>query len=381
MYILGNTVTKRIIFFYLVCLCLSQVSCTEDESSEFDCDKIYMRPGHGETFYEANPTYYDPNDDSAWLPKATPEEHGLNPEILALGLAELEQSPAVFSFLLLRHDAVIVEQYFNGSAVNHSNNIHSASKSMLSAFVGVALRDGYIHSLDQRVSDFLPEYFAADDLDKKNITLRHLLTMSAGLEWIEDYTEYEIEEHHDWIKAIIALPLINEPGIYFNYSTGLSHLMSAVLTRATNMSTCEFAHSYLFNFLEIDAEHWGRDPQGFYSGGYNLYMTPRELTAFCLLYLHKGVWNGASIIPEQWVEESCQSQMSVDEDYSYGYYWWLTSIRGYDVAIAWGYGGQFGYVIPSLDMVVVLTANTRDDYYYELDANQFIEDYIIGALS
>ncbi|RME06119.1 MAG: class C beta-lactamase-related serine hydrolase [Deltaproteobacteria bacterium] len=349
--------------------------------SEVDCESIYMRPGHGETFYENNPTYLDRTDDTSSWTFSTPEAEGMDPAILAEGVRELEESPSLFGFILIRHDAIVLERYFNGSGPHQSNNVHSASKSILSALVGIALREGFLSSLDEAVASILPEYFRGenDDFVKKQISLFHLLTMTTGLFWVEDETEYEIEETEDWIASILAQPMVHLPGRTFNYSTGASHVTSALLTRATGMDTCTFAHRYLFGHLGITAEHWGRDPQGYFSGGYNLYLTARELAKFGLLYLHEGRWEALQVVPESWVTDSLTRQTGVDIQYDYGFYWWLTRVQGYDLSTAWGYGGQFIHLLPELDIVVVFTANTRNEYD-ELDSIRFIRNHILPAV-
>ena len=202
----------------------------------------------------------------------------------------------------------------------------------------------------------------------------------------EDVTEYQIESEADWVGAILARPMTDTPGEVFNYSTGLTHVLSAVLTAATGMSVCEFAHRHLFGPMGITAEHWGRDPQGIYAGGYNLYLTPREMAAFGQLYLQQGRWQGVELVPAAWVETSLQTQQTDDAVYSYGYLWWLRQLAGHDVAIAWGWGGQLLYVIPDLEIVVAITTNTADDHAgadteeFSSRAHGFIRDAVIPSV-
>lgn len=347
---------------------------------EVDCETIWWRPGHGKTFYESNPTYYDDYDDTSDWDFSTPEEQGMNCEILEMGLAELESSPYLFSILIIRNNTIVVEAFYNGSNFYHSNNIHSASKSMLPAMVGIAIREGYIDSVHQKVADFLPEYFPSVGL-KRDISLHDLMTVSAGLWWVEDRSEYWVEKTNNWVRTILRFPLVHFPGTTFNYSTGVTHVISAVIASATGMSTCEFAHQYLFLPIGITAEHWGRDLQAVYSGGYNLYMTPREMAKFGLLYLHNGEWEGQQIVPQWMIAESLQAHMHVDPVYNYGYNWWLRQISGYDMYLAWGFGGQYIYVIPELDLVFVTTADTKNNPDgIEINEERFIRRYIIPSI-
>lgn len=345
---------------------------------QVDCDAIFDRPGAGQTFYEDNPTYTDERELRGWS-VSTPGDVGIDREALEVGAAELARSPGLLSLLVVRRGALVFERYYHGSDASHSNNIHSASKSILSSLLGIALADGAIASLDAPLADYLPEYIAAGS-GKAAITLRHVATMSSGLEWTEDDTESSvIESSDDWVGAILAQPLTGTPGVDFNYSSGMSHVLSAVLTRATGKSTCTYAHEKLLGPLGISAEHWGRDPSGIFSGGYNLYMTPRELARFGLLFLRDGEWEGNQLVPRSWVQDSIQPQLPAEDGYDYGYYWWLLAGSPANVAIAWGFGGQFVYLVPALDLMVVMTADTARDHD-ELDGETFLYDHLLPAV-
>ena len=145
------------------------------------------------------------------------------------------------------------------------------------------------------------------------------------------------------------------------------------------MSTCQYAHQALLGPLGNVAEHWGRDPQGYFSGGCNVYMTPRELARFGLLVGDGGQWRGAQLIPADWVDAAVSAQADAGYGYSYGYLFWLTTIRGHAVAIAWGWGGQLVYVVRDLDLVVVFTTNTRD-FAPDYDGFDILRDHVIPAV-
>ena len=310
---------------------------------------------------------------------STPEEQGLDSEILNNGVAYLSKNPKIYSLIILRNDVIVVEKYFHAGRINRAVHIQSVSKSILSALVGIAIREGYIESLDQKVGEFLPEYFATvDDSRKKEITLRDLLTMRSGFDWDDNITALPGD---DWVQSALAVPLVTHPGSTFNYSTISSHLMSVVLTRATGMSTCEFAYRYLFDPLGITVENWYRDPQGYALGGGGIFITPREMAKFGLLYLHGGEWDGLQVVPAEWVVESQGSQvvLTLSSDVRYGYYWWQHFVGGYRVNSALGYGGQNINIIPSLNMVIV-TAADSSGIPEEIDAFHFIEHYVLPAV-
>jgi len=335
------------------------------------------------TFYESNPTYVDPKDDSKAWRFSSPAEQGMDSATLENGLMSLSQEKSLLSVLIIRNNHMVAERYFHGGGVQKSNNIHSASKGVIQALVGIAVAKGLIGSLDDKVSKYLPEYFPGTNARKRQISLRDLLTMSSGLAWQEDDTEYVIQERADWVQAILDQPLHRGPGVVFNYSTGNTHVLSAVLQRASGMSTCEFAARYLFGQIGITVEHWGRDPQGVCSGGYNVYLTSRELAKFGLLYLDRGAWQGQQIVPAAAVEQASRRIWQVDEEFGYSQGWWTRRIAGHDMYLAWGYGGQFSYVIPAVNVVLVATGDTRDGHVIDdnIDLRDFIERNLLPSIA
>jgi len=345
----------------------------------FDCSTI-QGPLATNKFYEDNPTYADPVDDSASWTISTPEAQGMDSSRLERASTALADLPYTWSFLVIRRDALVFERYYHGSAKNQSNNVHSASKSIWGAAIGVAINQGRIPSADATIASTLPpRYVAMMSPETRTVKVRDLVTMTSGSRWDEDTTEAQIQQAPDWIAATVTLPRAATPGRLFNYSTGDTHLSSAVLTSATKTTACDFIHQHLLAPMGVVAEHWGRDPQGNFSGGYNFYVTPRELAKFGLLYLHNGRWNGTQLVPAAWVKASMTSQVDADAGYSYGYNFWLSDIAGHHVAMAWGSGGQMIYIIKDLDLVVVLTTNTRDFAQDSFDGLSIIKDDVLPA--
>jgi CubicO group peptidase (beta-lactamase class C family) len=345
----------------------------------FDCDAI-QGPLSTNRFYEDNPTYTDPVDDSASWTVSTPAAKGLAPGGLERASATLADLPFASSLLVVRGGALVFERYYHGSARDQSNNVHSASKSIWGAAIGIAIDQGRIPGADATVASLLPpRYAAVMSPEARTTTVRDLLTMTSGSRWEEDATETRIERTPDWIEAILRLPRAAPPGTRFNYDTGDTHLSSAVLTSAVGTTACEFVHRYLLAPMGVVAEHWGRDPQGYFSGGYNLYLTPRELAKFGLLYLHDGRWNGRQLVPTAWVAASTTNQVDAGAPYGYGYDFWLRDIAGHQVAMAWGFGGQLVYVVKDLDLVVVMTTNTRDFTQDSFDGISIMKTDILPA--
>lgn len=316
-------------------------------------------------FYTDNYTYTDAQL-YQW-PTATPASQGLNESLLESGDQVRAGNSKSASFLVVRGGRLVHEQYFHNVQPASAKNIHSASKSVLSALTGIAIDEGLL-SLDTKIGDVLPQPMSAS---KQNIAVQDLLTMRSGLNWDEDDTEYDLDDN--FVQEILDLPLQYTPGTHYNYSTGDAHLMGAVLAEASGMSLHQYGKSRLFDPLGIDVERWGRDSQGYFSGGCNYYITPREMAAFGQLYLD----GGHGIVPQAWIDVSTQVQVPQED---YGYFWWAdVNLNGYEGYRAWGWGKQFIYVFPSLDMVVAITHDTQGRVI-DNSLNSFVRDYVIEAV-
>ncbi len=262
------------------------------------------------------------------------------------------------SLLIWHSDSLVVEEYFRGMSRNRSFNIKSASKSVMSALVGIAVQNGHLDRLDQPLHTLLPEPFEGEDGAKREITLEHALKMRTGLETTSFHNYGAWVASRDWIGFQVKQPIECPPDRCWSYSTGTSHLLSAILTRQTGQSTMQFASHELFDPLGIRIDGWDRDPAGIYLGGNNMAMRPSDLLRFGRLYLQKGVWNGRRLLSEEWIERSWGSYArSPWNGHNYGYMWWNTTFSGEKAYFAWGYGGQFLFVVPELELVVVISSS------------------------
>jgi CubicO group peptidase (beta-lactamase class C family) len=289
------------------------------------------------------------------------------------------QLPKLRSLLVQWRDTLVAERYFRGATAARPANAKSASKTILSAMVGVALADGTLRGLDQPLSALLPADARGLDPAKRAITLEDLLTMRAGLEStsIRNYGAWV--SSRDWIRYALARPMIAPPGHAGGpmiYSTGSTHLIAAALTRATGEPLLRYWARTLARPLGIVARPWPTDPRGVYFGGNEMRLTPRELVRFGALYRHGGVAPpgtpaaGQRLLPQAWIDSSWVPRtVSGFSGHQYGYGWWLrdaavggdpargtppSSVR---VRFAWGYGGQFVFVVPELALVVVVTSD------------------------
>lgn len=263
------------------------------------------------------------------------------------------------SLLVARRGRLLGEAYFRGGSADDPVNAKSASKSVLSALVGIAIGEGHLDGPEQPVAELLPDDFARlADPRKHRITVGHLLSMQAGLETTSFRSYGAWVSSGDWIRWALDRPLECRPGECWEYSTGNYHLLSAALTEATGLDVRTLARRKLLAPLDIPARPWDRGPRGYYLGGNNMAFTPRELLRFGQLYLQGGRWDGRQVVPAEWVEQSLTPRtVSSWNRNDYGYGWWSRRIAGERVWFAWGYGGQYVFVVPDLELVVVTTTD------------------------
>jgi len=269
--------------------------------------------------------------------------------------------PRLHSLLISEGDELVFEQYYNGRDPRRPANMKSASKSVISALVGIAIDRGVIESVDTRVADYFPEILAAsDDPGKQQITIENLLTMQSGLETTSNrnYGRWVLSDN--WVEFALNQPLVAEPGTRMLYSTGSTHLLSAILTQASGMTTKQFAQEHLSSALGFSMSYWSQDPQGIYFGGNDMEMTPRQMLEFGRLYLHDGRHDNEQVISRSWVQDSHEphARSPRGQGRFYGYGWWLRDLAGMQVPVAWGYGGQLIFVVQELDLVVVATSES-----------------------
>jgi CubicO group peptidase (beta-lactamase class C family) len=267
--------------------------------------------------------------------------------------------PRLHSLVVSQHGQIALEYYATPRA-RRLSNIKSASKSVISALVGIAIERRLIKGVEQPIADYFPELRKDSDPRKQKITIEDLLTMRSGLESTSFDNYGEWVRSRNWVRFVLEQPLAAEPGTGMEYSTGSTHLLSAILTKATRRNTWQFAQEALGTPLGITFARWPRDPQGIYFGGNEMLMTPRQMLAFGELYLNKGRAKGRQIVPAAWVETSCKGRgrSRFNPDQLYGYGWWLRDFGEEESCFAWGYGGQYIFLFRDLDLVVVTTSST-----------------------
>jgi CubicO group peptidase (beta-lactamase class C family) len=377
-------------------LLLLILSCKFDASSQY----TYRPPENINDGFDVG-TLGEVNIDSALIAKAVNKIHqGKYKEVHAM--------------LIFKDDKLVFEEYFQGHAYQWDADYHhgelvtwdkdmlhntmSATKSMTSACIGIAIDKGFIESVHQSIFDYLPEHQHLKTAGRDKITIEHLLTMTSGLEWREWSAPYSSVENpcvgiwfqdKDPITYILEKPLIDEPGTNFNYSTGHMHVLGEIIRNASNMHISEFSKKYLFHPLGIDTAVWTiKFPNGVYDGN-NLTITPRAMVKFGVTFLNKGVWNGQRIVTEQWVEKSATAfsgnhGINVPGEPSgrlgYSYTWWTKEYSHLGKKIhmytASGWGGQHIMVLPEVNTVVVFTGG---NYLTKRPPFKILKKYVIPA--
>ena len=315
---------------------------------------------------------------------STPEEQGVNSSRLEDAAGFIVDSGArVRSMLVIQNGYLIFERYFLPTLydVDDTHIIYSCTKSVSSSLIGIAIDKGYIDNTSQLLVDFFPDVYI-DNLDsrKESITLDDVLTMTSGFEWDEE--SYDVPNDYfgmtgseDWVQYVLNKTMVADPGTTFYYNTGGSHLLSAIINRTTGMSTLAFAQENLFGPLGIMTYSWIQDPQGIQFGGSALALRPRDMAKFGYLFLNQGEWDGEQIVSSDWVTTSTAAHVAPYTTVSYGYQWWVNPDNIYYSAR--GYQGQFIFVVPEEDLVVVFTSD-MDDIYISTD--YIVTNYVIPAV-
>jgi CubicO group peptidase (beta-lactamase class C family) len=303
---------------------------------------------------------------------STPTEQGLDPMLVAELYYNAAKVETIYSLLVIKNGYLIAEDYFNEGSIDQKDRLQSVTKSFTSALVGIALDQGYLSSVDQKMLDFFPE--VADQITdprKEQITIRDLLQMRAGYPWEEtDPALWDGLLSGHYPPLIEEFPLTADPGTEFNYSNLSSNWIGIIVDRATGMNLKAYAEENLFLPLGVEAGEWGTDAEGHNNGCGDLHLTPRDAAKFGLLYLNDGEYEGNQVVPAGWVHDSLQ-RYSEDinltggfpanwglsiSDIGYGYQWWSARVGKHHFDYAAGHGGQLIVLLDELDMVIVATS-------------------------
>lgn len=318
-----------------------------------------------------------PNGD--W-PVGNPEQVGMDPKEVEAVIQYAKKSP-VLSMLVIK-DGTIVSEYYKDGKPDAERAVNSITKSVTSLLIGIAIDKGHLKGIDEPIEPFFPEYKESfDSPDKSSITIEHLLSMTSGLhfpEWTEwNYMLRPMTEARDWNQFVLSQPMDAGPGEIWNYNTGGSQLLAAILRKTTGQSELDFAKEYLLGPLGIDSVEWPRSPDDSNSGGFGLKMKPRDLAKIGQMVLNRGVWDGKRIVSEAWIQESTSRQSEGNVYFGeYGHHWWINQYDGHKAVFGMGYAGQYLTVVPDLDLVIVVNSAATGNPQDTTIPIQFIESLV-----
>jgi len=299
---------------------------------------------------------------------STPEAEGMDGSMLLAGLQAIRDGsyPRVDSVVVVKNNAVIAEGYYNGFSRDTLHDFRSASKSVTSGLAGIAIGQGLLGA-DDPIAQHIPQFESHANMDdrKRAITIRNLLNMNSGLD-CDDWNssspgnEERMYDSPDWIRFILDLRMARAPGEAPAYCTGGVVVLGHIISEKSGMTLDAFAMAYLLGPLGIQEAGWRRSPDGRATGGGAMRLRPRDAAKFGSLYLNGGRWNGARVIPEAWVEESKREVERLGSN-GYGLLWWKRRmlVPGTDQSgfFAWGNGGNFIFLVPAHQLLVVFTGS------------------------
>jgi CubicO group peptidase (beta-lactamase class C family) len=307
---------------------------------------------------------YQPISRADWS-VSTPEEQGLDPNLVARLYYNAAKLETIYSLLVFKNGYLVAEDYFHIGSPDLQVNIHSVTKSINSALVGIALQQGCLTSLDQKMMEFFPELNdRITDPRKKQINIRQMLQMRAGYPWEESNDKlFDLLYSGFRSSNLVDVPLVRDPGTDFEYSNLTAHLLGIIVARSCETDLKSFAQEHLLSPLGIEPKFWQTDWEGNYLGFSDIYLSANDLAKFGLLYLNDGEYNGQQIVPANWVHDSLQIYSENAwkfrvgrnwRDNGYGYQWWSIRAGNYRYNLAWGHGGQQIALLDELDMVIVV---------------------------
>ena len=355
---------------------------------------------------------------------------GIDPESLCDLVERIDRQEIrnVDGIVIVKDGKLVFEEYFPGYAFSYTgpwssllkfrgkrieydastpHSLASVTKSVTSALAGIALDRGYLGGLDDPVFDYFPQYAGLRTEGKDRMTLKHLLTMTSGLEWNElelwlgdmDHDLVQLFFASDPVEAVLAKPLVDEPGAQWYYNGGTVVVLGEVIRETSGLRLDEFAEEFLFTPLGITEADWELIGSDTIHASGNLKLRPRDVAKFGYLYLNEGRWQGRQVLPAEWVAASMQEAVSIpwsslaavmhkryadvppSHGDGYGYLWWLKTYevdgKPVEAVQATGWGGQRICLLPELDMVVVLTGG---NYATHEPVQEILEDHILPAV-
>ena len=336
---------------------------------------LSMLVGCGSSTEDLESVEYTPQSGDDWK-VSTPAEQGLEPMLVAELYRNATELETLYGLLVIKNGYLIAEEYFNEGSIEQEVQVQSVTKSYTSALVGIALDQGCLTNVNQKMMDFFPEFAGQiSDPRKQQITIRDMLQMRSGYPWEEtDPALWEALLSGDYLHLIVHFPLVSDPGTDFNYSGITSHLLGVIVARSCDTDLKSFGEANLFSAIDTQVgDDWIQDRDGYYIGLAGIQSTARDMAKFGWLYLNKGEYEGKQVISADWAEESLQryteglnisgwfpgitSRFGYFRDLGYGYQWWSARAGDRQFNYAAGHGGQFIILLEELDMMIITTAD------------------------
>jgi CubicO group peptidase (beta-lactamase class C family) len=296
----------------------------------------------------------------------------------------------VESVIVFSHGAIIFEKYYNGFIKDSLHQIQSQTKSVVSLLMGIAIDKGYIKSEYEPVSRYFPDEFNKEGGLKSSVTIKDLLTMSAGFEW-EEMLPFDDPKNDNmnmfnsgkWLKYALSRPMAKKPFTEFKYNSGCPMIVAGIIEKAAKMKLDEFAARYLFEPLKIKRFRWQKDSTGFCHAGGGLFLKPGDMLKIGGVVMNVGKWDNQQLVSENWIRKATESHLSTSFDTSaYGYFWWIREMttnggKTTKIVSAEGAGGQKLYIIPEYKMIV---AFTERNYVTPQVGSLFLRESILPIL-
>lgn len=337
--------------------------------------------------------------DDGWQ-KAMPQEVNMN-EVILQDLVTKMHNGLFGNFdglVIIKDNKLVIDEYKNGYNADRIHTVQSVTKSITSLLVGIAIDHSEIHNEEVKILDYF-QINTVENLDemKRAITIRDLLTMQGGFHWDEfstpineDNPVVKMNNSPNWVKCAIDAPMSYKPGTKFQYNSGGVMLLDHIIHKETGMHADKYAEKQLFSRLGIRNYYWSKQHIFFgttHTGG-GLYLRPRDLAKIGQLILNKGRWEGEQIVSEEWISKSLEKHVeSVPLGIlraGYGYLWWIfpdKSAQNLDIYACMGSGGQYMFIIPQHNLIVVTAGNEFDDRYTGINgALVMLNDYILKSL-
>ncbi len=337
-----------------------------------------------------------------WAATKIPEKTGDGWKVASLSQVGIKAGPVadmveaiqqgyftnIHSVLLIKNEKLVLEEYFNGYDREKLHPLRSATKSIGSVLVGIAIDQGYFSGVNDHIFNYFENRASNWNELSMAVTIESLLTMTSGFECDDHKTqkfkcEQAMHQSDDWVEFALALPMLHRPGTHWAYNSSSLILLSYMMSKSSGLSVQKFANKNLMGPLGIDSFKWGYSPKGLVWLAGNAFMRPRDMAKVGQMCLMKGVWNDQRIVSESWLKKATQCHSHSEHGMEYGYLWWRgkQSVTGKMVEAFWaqGNGGQVIFVSPELDLVAVFTGGNFNSIL-EFQFSGMLVNYIIPAI-